>query len=53
MDVDDKMDKDVNQVEVHGTSRKEGKRPRKLIQEEARQVGGVRWIIYDTYLKAS
>lgn len=53
MDVDQETDEDTNKVEAHGASRKEGKRPRKLVQEEARQVGGVRWIIYDTYLKAS
>jgi hypothetical protein len=46
-------DKDANKPSIHGASRKEGRRPRRLVQEEARPVGGVRWIIYDTYLKAS
>ncbi|KAL1748165.1 hypothetical protein HDZ31DRAFT_30137 [Schizophyllum fasciatum] len=29
------------------------KKPRKLIKEEHREVGGVKWAIYKTYLKAS
>ena len=29
------------------------KKPRKLIEEEARQIGGVQWTIYETYLRAS
>lgn len=29
------------------------KRPRRLVQEEARQVGGVKWKIYKKYMKAS
>jgi hypothetical protein len=29
------------------------KKPRKLVEEEARQTGGVQWIIYETYLRAS
>lgn len=32
---------------------KHRKRPRKLIEEEARQIGGVQWTIYETYLRAS
>jgi hypothetical protein len=32
---------------------KETKRPRKLIKDEERQEGGVKWSIYKTYLKAS
>ena len=29
------------------------KKPRKLIKDEERQEGGVKWNIYNTYLKAS
>ncbi|KAL1733355.1 hypothetical protein EV714DRAFT_246810 [Schizophyllum commune] len=36
---------------VHGVA--DGKKPRKLIKEEHREVGGVKWPIYKTYLKAS
>ena len=32
---------------------KHRKKPRKLIEEEARQTGSVRWVIYKTYLRAS
>lgn len=32
---------------------KETKKPRKLIKDEERQEGGVKWSIYKTYLKAS
>ena len=35
----------------HGVA--DGKKPRKLIKEEHREVGGVKWPIYKTYLKAS
>ncbi len=29
------------------------KKPRKLIQDEHRETGGVRWSVYHSYLKAS
>ena len=29
------------------------KKPRKLVEDEHREVGGVKWSIYKTYLKAS
>ena len=29
------------------------KKPRKLVEEEHRETGGVKWRIYNTYLKAS
>jgi hypothetical protein len=29
------------------------KKPRKLIEDEHREIGGVKWSIYKTYLKAS
>jgi hypothetical protein len=32
---------------------RETKKPRKLIKDEERQEGGVKWDIYNTYLKAS
>lgn len=32
---------------------KETKKPRKLVKDEERQEGGVKWSIYNTYLKAS
>jgi carbamoylphosphate synthase small subunit len=34
-------------------SERETKKPRKLIKDEERQEGGVKWNIYNTYLKAS
>lgn len=32
---------------------KKGKKPRKLIEDEKREEGSVKWSIYNTYLKAS
>ncbi|KAG6905629.1 hypothetical protein DXG01_001538, partial [Tephrocybe rancida] len=32
---------------------KAGKKPRKLVKDEHREVGGVKWAIYKSYLKAS
>ncbi len=32
---------------------RQGRAGRKLVQEEARQTGNVKWEIYDTYFKAS
>lgn len=32
---------------------KDVKKPRKLIKDEHREVGGVKWSIYQSYLKAS
>jgi hypothetical protein len=29
------------------------KKPRKLVKDEHREIGGVKWHIYNTYLKAS
>ena len=31
----------------------EAKKPRKLIKDEHREIGGVKWSIYKSYLKAS
>lgn len=36
-----------------GETKKDKKKPRKLIKDEERETGGVKWIIYKTYLKAS
>ena len=33
--------------------KKKGKKPRKLIEDEKREEGSVKWSIYNTYLKAS
>jgi hypothetical protein len=35
------------------TREKDRKKPRKLIEEESRETGSVKWKIYDTYLSAS
>jgi hypothetical protein len=32
---------------------KDAKKPRKLIKDEHREIGGVKWSIYKSYLKAS
>lgn len=32
---------------------KDPKKPRKLIKDEHREAGGVKWVIYKSYLKAS
>jgi hypothetical protein len=40
--------------EVDGTKiGDEAKKPRKLVKDEHRESGGVKWSIYKTYLKAS
>lgn len=43
---------DAESVEDTNPAR-ETKRPRKLIKDEERPEGGVKWNIYNTYLKAS
>ena len=30
-----------------------GKKPRKLVKDEEREEGAVKWVIYKTYLKAT
>ena len=45
------IDEDANGGEVVVV--KEKKKPRKLIEEEHRETGSVKWNIYNTYLKAS
>ncbi|KAG6887018.1 hypothetical protein C0995_002341, partial [Termitomyces sp. Mi166 len=42
----------ANGTEGEG-ERKERKKPRKLVKDEHREVGGVKWAIYQSYLKAS
>lgn len=42
----------IEQVRAKDRER-QGKAGRKLVQEEERQTGNVKWEIYDTYLKAS
>ena len=42
----------VDEVENSGAAAGT-KKPRKLIKDEERQEGGVKWNIYNTYLKAS
>ena len=36
-----------------GKPAEQTKKPRKLIEDEKREIGGVKWNIYKTYLKAS
>lgn len=47
----------VGEAEVAGEDAvkksKGGKKPRKLVKDEQRLTGGVKWPIYKTYLKAS
>lgn len=46
-------------VDVEGAEKvvaeaaKDAAKPRKLIEDEHREAGGVKWSIYNTYLKAS
>jgi ABC-type multidrug transport system ATPase subunit len=52
----DKVAKKVQDImeQVRAKDReRQGKTGRKLVQEEERQTGNVKWEIYDTYLKAS
>ena len=48
-------EKEEEIVEGGGTSTEDAKvkKPRKLIKDEERETGGVKWVIYKTYLKAS
>lgn len=40
-------------IEDHSEPKIESKKPRKLVSEEFRETGGVKWSIYNIYLKAS
>ena len=46
---------EVEEVEetIHLLPGRKSKNPRKLIEDERREVGSVKWSIYKTYLKAS
>lgn len=44
-------DEDAHKDATNGSA--EHKKPRKLIKDEHRETGGVKWSIYKTYLKAS
>ena len=48
-----KVHVDSKSDEASPESAKDIKAPRKLIEDEHRAVGGVKWSIYKTYLKAS
>jgi hypothetical protein len=50
--VDTSDDAEEGQVTVDGTTEL-AKKPRKLIKDEHRETGGVKWTIYKSYLKAS
>lgn len=41
------------EVGAEATAADPGKKPRKLIKDEHRETGGVKWSIYNSYLKAS
>lgn len=44
---------EVDEVGDAAERPKDKKKPRKLIEEERRETGSVKWHIYNTYLKAS
>ena len=50
-DLDAEADAEANGDE--GAAPKGKKKPRKLVEEEHRETGSVKWHIYNTYLKAS
>ncbi len=45
----------VDEADAEGDAKpvEKAKKPRKLIEEERRETGSVKWAIYKTYLKAS
>ena len=43
----------VADSDIEEAPREEAKKPRKLIEEEKREEGSVKWNIYKTYLRAS
>lgn len=45
-------DKEI-QVQAKVDTAHDNKKPRKLVKDEARETGRVKWAIYNTYLKAS
>lgn len=53
---DGKEDEEIEEAIVNGdgeTVDKKKKKPRKLVKDEEREEGNVKWAIYKTYLKAS
>lgn len=52
-DIDRSTSQVATDVAATKTLRKNPKQPRRLVEDEAREIGGVKWIIYDTYLRAS
>ncbi|KAF6756229.1 multidrug resistance-associated ABC transporter [Ephemerocybe angulata] len=47
------VDEEPSEGAAADTTAGEGKKPRKLVKEEHRETGGVKWSIYKSYLKAS
>lgn len=50
---ENEVDEDAGKIIASAIPGKDGKRPRKLVQEETRQTGSVQKIIYETYIKAT
>lgn len=53
IDADALEDEDADADADAKPDKKKGKKPRKLIEDEKREEGSVKWSIYNTYLKAS
>lgn len=49
----EEVEREVPGVEERDKNAREGQKPRKLIKDEHRERGGVKWSIYRSYLKAS
>ncbi len=47
------VDKEVSSTTEAPEDTRDAKKPRKLVQDEHRETGGVRWSVYHSYLKAS
>ncbi|EMD39008.1 hypothetical protein CERSUDRAFT_104287 [Gelatoporia subvermispora B] len=52
-DVEDEVEAEAEAIEGNGKPAPPTKKPRKLVEEEKRETGSVKWHIYNTYLKAS
>ncbi|KAF8989421.1 multidrug resistance-associated ABC transporter [Cyathus striatus] len=50
---EEKIEEELKAVEEAGDPAGETKKPRKLVEDEHRETGGVKWPIYKSYLKAS
>ncbi|KAJ6491631.1 hypothetical protein C8R47DRAFT_1214434 [Mycena vitilis] len=44
---------EVNDADAGAKDAEEAKKPRKLVKDEHREEGGVKWVVYKSYLKAS